>query len=72
MPASTALFVEKDAVSETCEETMQDRHVWYVEPGTTWHLTNTNTNKEGEYRQIVFELQSDSAQISTNQNQPTI
>jgi hypothetical protein len=57
------LKVENDAVSTSCEETVQDRHVWYVEPGTTWHLTNTNA-KEEEYRQIVFELQSDSSKYS--------
>lgn len=47
-----------DAVAETLRGRVPDRHVFYVEAGTMWKVSNTSPSTAATYRQVVFELQS--------------
>lgn len=44
------------ASSDTVVSKVADRHVFYVSPATTWAVTNAGSD---DYRQIVFELLSE-------------
>lgn len=52
-----------DCSGDTTVATVPDRHVFYVDPGTTWTVTNTNESGS-DYRQIVFELLSETPKYS--------
>ena len=52
---------------EALSGTIPDRQVFHVEAGTTWEITNTSTT--AEYRQIIFEFQSNKPRYTQHEIQ---